>query len=478
MKAKNDLTTKITKDTKVSADLYSELRARGLMKPRILLVNPPIYDFSAYDFWLKPYGMLRAAGFLRGQVEFQLFDFMDRADARVPPGRYRSDPWGRGEFFSQPASKPNVFADIPRQFRRFGLPRRTFRDHLLRSEPCDFALIQTGMTYWYLGVHEAIEEIRSAWPDTKIVLGGVYATICPDHARTLGAEYVLAGTDLAPLWRFFETAPDEHAMPLWDLYPSLNSGVLKLADGCPFRCTYCSVPQVYPKFHQRPLDRSLAELEFLVGLGVEHVAFYDDALLYQPEQLLKPFLREVLRRRLRVNFHTPNALNARFISRDLADLMIDAGFKNIHLGFESSIYSWQKKTGGKVYDDELARAVSHLISAGADMRQLHVYLIVGHPEGDEQDVAASMEFASSLGIRVMLSEFSPLPGTPDGETCRRWVDLAEPLWHNKTAFTIRLLGQREINRLKDQANGLNRQIIAGMRNGPSVDPRGVAVAAS
>jgi len=37
------------------------------MTPRILLVNPPIYDFSAYDFWLKPYGMLRAAGFLRGQ---------------------------------------------------------------------------------------------------------------------------------------------------------------------------------------------------------------------------------------------------------------------------------------------------------------------------------------------------------------------------------------------------------------------------
>ena len=46
----------------------------------------------------------------------------------------------------------------------------------------------------------------------------------------------------------------------------------------------------------------------------------------------------------------------------------------------------------------------------------------------------------------MLSEFSPLPGTSDGEICRRWVDLGEPLWHNKTAFTMRLLGQREINR--------------------------------
>jgi hypothetical protein len=56
------------------------------MTPRILLVNPPIYDFSAYDFWLKRYGMLRAAGFLRGQADFHLFDFLDRLDSRVPAG--------------------------------------------------------------------------------------------------------------------------------------------------------------------------------------------------------------------------------------------------------------------------------------------------------------------------------------------------------------------------------------------------------
>jgi hypothetical protein len=55
------------------------------MKPRILLVNPPTYDFSAYDFWLKPHGMLRVAGFLRGEAEFHLFDFLDRLDSRVRP---------------------------------------------------------------------------------------------------------------------------------------------------------------------------------------------------------------------------------------------------------------------------------------------------------------------------------------------------------------------------------------------------------
>jgi len=324
--------------------------------------------------------------------------------------------------------------------------------------PYDFALIQTGMTYWYLGVKEAIEDLRARNPSTKIVLGGVYATIAAAHARGLGADLVVEGTDLTPLWSFLTLPPDERALPLWDLYPRLQTGVLKLADGCPFRCTYCSVPQVYPKFHARPLKRSVAELEFLRRLGVDHAAFYDDALLYRPAEILKPFLEEVLRREIELNFHTPNALNARFIDQELAQLMVRAGFKNFYLGFESGAFAWQKKTGGKVYSAELARAVENLVNAGAEPRGLHAYLIVGHPSGAEQAVEDSIRLAHSLGIRVMLSEFSPIPGTPDGEQGRCWVDLDEPLWHNKIAFTARRLGSVEVNRLKRLVDELNRRL--------------------
>jgi radical SAM superfamily enzyme YgiQ (UPF0313 family) len=222
------------------------------------------------------------------------------------------------------------------------------------------------------------------------------------------------------------------------------------------------VPQVYPAFEARPLHRSLAELEFLIGLGAENIAFYDDALLYRSEQILKPFLLEVLRRNLHVNFHTPNALNARFISRDLAELMMAAGFRHFYLGFESSAFTWQKKTGGKVYSQELERAVKNLLDAGVDPELIHAYIIVGHPSGDEQAVEESIDFASNLGIRVMLSEFSPIPGTPDGEACRGALDLDEPLWHNKTCFVIHRLGDVEINRLKNVVSRLNHR-----RNGRS-----------
>ena len=74
----------------------------NIMAPKILLVNPPIYDFAAYDFWLKPYGMLSVAGKLRGKADFKLFDYMDRLHPFAStPKPLDSDQWNRGQFYFQ-----------------------------------------------------------------------------------------------------------------------------------------------------------------------------------------------------------------------------------------------------------------------------------------------------------------------------------------------------------------------------------------
>jgi hypothetical protein len=428
-----------------------------MMAPKVLLVNPPIYDFSAYDFWLKPYGLLCVAGFLRGQADMHLFDYLDRwqdADA----GQRRGDAWDRGPFASEVVAKPPIFADIPRYYRRYGLPRSSFQARLAAAAPYDVALIQTVMTYWYPGVKEVIEDIRALSPQTRIVLGGVYATLCPHHARGLGADLVIEHTHLEPLWRLLRLTPNLDQPPLWEAYPRLVVGIMKLADGCPFRCTYCSVPWTTPVFTSRPLLRSQAEFDLLQQRGVRNVAFYDDALLFKPAHTLLPFLEYLEQQGSGVHLHTPNALNARFVTREIATSMIRAGFKTFYLGFESRAYAWQRRTGGKVYAAELVRAVDHFVDAGADLCDITAYLIVGHPQADLQDVKASMQFAHALGLRLMLAEFSPIPGTPDGEHCRQWVDLHEPLWHNKTVFPLRLLGFDEVQRLKTMCRALNQRL--------------------
>ncbi len=430
------------------------------MTPKILLVNPPIYDFTAYDFWLKPYGLLSVAGFLRGKVDFKLFDYLDRSHPfETKQKELESDQWGRGRFYCERiGAPPACLEQIPRYFRRFGLPRNMFVDFLKEQGPFDFAFIQTTMTYWYQGIQEVIKDVRKAWPETKIVLGGNYVSLCRSHAQKLGADFLVESNNLEPLWAYLGLSPDLKQQALWQAYEKLDTGVLRLSDGCPFNCTYCSVPKFFGTFRARPFERSLAELELLVKRGVDNIAFYDDALLFDAKKVLIPFLEEMLKRGINVHFHSPNGLNIRFITPEVAEMMVKAGFKTFYLGFESASLQWQKQTGSKVSAPELSQAVKLLRTAGAEPANITAYQILGHPLTDIQQLEASMHFVNSLGIRGMLADFSPIPGTPDGELCRKWVDMDEPLMHNKTVFPIILLGFDEVNRLKDLQRKLNRAL--------------------
>ena len=412
---------------------------------RVLLVNPPIFDFTAYDFWMRPYGMLRVAGRIRHACDLTFFDYLLSG---------RCDSWGRGRFAEQPASKPPAFRDIARRYRRFGRPRAQFRA-FLQERRFDIALIQTGMTYWYQGLKEVIEDLRELAPQAKIVLGGVYATLCPAHARTLGADLVIEGDELGPLWRILP-AP-QSALPYHD--PAMGIvAAMKLTDGCPFHCTYCSVPLLHPRFTARPAAECLQEARSLLRDGVQHVAFYDDALLFRPEEVLIPFLECVMGEQLPLSFHTPNALHVRLLTPQIAHLMVRAGFRSFFLGFESGSPGWLARTGGKLSPDEFAVAAACLRKAGA--QSVTAYVIIGHPDDEYQEVEASLHFAHKHGVRILLSEFAPIPGTADGERCGEWADLREPLSHNKTAFTIRRLGPERVNQLKTLCRDLNSRQTA------------------
>jgi hypothetical protein len=429
-------------------------------KPSILLVNQPIYDFSALDFWLKPLGMLTVAGKI-ANADFQIFDFLDRSHPFLADKpQYKSDEWGRGRFFSVKFQKPDVLKKIPRYYRRFGLPAEIFTDFLKARKPADFAFIQTVMTYWYLGYKEVIAELKKHWPETKIILGGPYSMICSEHAKSIGADFVFGDEQPPPQGWGLNNIGGVGAKqpPLWGLYKNPETAAMKITSGCPFKCTYCSVPIFFGDFAARSTEDVIEELKYLISLGVKNIAFYDDAMLYKSDEVLKPFLRYVIGNKIGVNFHTPNALNARFIDEEIAGLMIKAGFKSFYLGFESRADEFQKKTGSKVFDNEFTRAVKNLIAAGADRGSITAYLMFGHPRFEIQETEESMEFVNSLGVRIMLADFSPIPGTPDGQLAEKYVDMNEPLMHNKTAFPIILLGNEEVTRIKDMCRSLNQNI--------------------
>jgi radical SAM superfamily enzyme YgiQ (UPF0313 family) len=417
-------------------DLSSVEYTERTMLVKLLFVNPPIYDFTAFDFWLRPYGLLRVAGRLR-RYAGETFDYLVS---------HERDSFGRGRFEQQPSHRPAALADVPRRFYRFGRKREEFMQ-FLASRTFDVVLVETVMTYWYIGVREVIEDVRRLQPHARIILGGVYATLCPSHAGSLGADQVVEGLELETLG-----LPLSEGLPFWEGVDS-EVGVIKITEGCPFRCTYCSVPVVYPAFVARPLEVCVEEVQHLHRLGCRNIAFYDDALLFKPEKILLPFLEAIERTGLKIAFHSPNALNARFITPRIARCMVRAGFKTFFLGLESSDFEWQRHTGGKVYSEEFQSAVRALLEAGGS--SITAYIIIGHPHSQEQNLEGSIRFAAAAGARVMLSEFAPIPGTPDGEECRAHTDLDEPLNHNKTAFTWRYLGTERVDMLKALCREVN-----------------------
>jgi pyruvate-formate lyase-activating enzyme len=441
-------------------------------KNPVLLVNPWIHDFSAYDFWMKPLGLLYLGSILRSRgYEVALLDGLHYPFLRekfVPalkPPKRRD--FGRGHFYKEIIPKPEALRNIPRQYRRYGIPPE-FAKRLLSMLPRpSLILVTSSMTYWYTGLIETIRFLRQNIPEAPILLGGTYATLCSDHAQKYsGADRVLPGPwdeeKMAIIAEYlgdpFLPADEDFASwpyPAFDLYPKLEYVCLLTRCGCPFSCTYCAASKLAKGFASRTIARVVEEItHWQDTFGVSDFAFYDDALLINPSGHIIPLLQEVIRRGRPCNFHTPNALHARMIDEEVAQFLFRGGCKTIRLGFETSQAATQVETGGKVNNQDFQRAVRNLRRAGYSPKEIGVYLMAGLPGQRVEEVEESIAFVSETGAKPILVEYSPLPGTPLFETAQKRspFDLEnEPLFHNNSILPCQWEGfsWADFRRLKE-----------------------------
>jgi radical SAM superfamily enzyme YgiQ (UPF0313 family) len=289
--------------------------------------------------------------------------------------------------------------------------------------------------------------------------------LCPDHAETLGVDFVASPDRMQAFWDWLGLEPAGQGPPLWEAYPHCRVGVMTLSRGCPNRCPYCASRRISGPYTPRETQACLEELVYLAACGVRDVAFYDDALLVRSEEVLLPFLEGVRKLEMALRFHTPNALHSRLLSVQVAREMVSAGFETFFLGSESLDVPDRSAPVG-VCLKALKSAAANLRQAGVDSRRIVAYMIVGHPRTPYASLVSQLDAIAELGIRIMPAEFSPIPGTPDAATCARHVDLGEPLGHNKTAWSIRFLGPQRLQHLKDRARRHNRGVKpSGARKG-------------
>ncbi|MFP4474485.1 MAG: B12-binding domain-containing radical SAM protein [Desulfatibacillaceae bacterium] len=413
--------------------------------PRLLFINPWIHDFAAYDFWARPLGLFQLAAIARAMgCRVSYYDCLGRDTAPAGPDARQ----GRGPYRKTPLPVPPALSDVPRTWSRYGVPPETFRAGLAAMPRPDLVLVTSHMTYWYPGVFETISELRRVLPGVPVVLGGVYATLCVEHARKhSGADQVVPGQcenrlpdilERHTSWRP-ESSPDTSDLarlpfPALDLPKHLHFAPIITARGCPYRCAYCASHIVEPRSARRnPADVVKEIRHWHLRTGVRDFAFYDDALLHGAEEHAVPLFEQIAALGLPLRFHTPNAVHVRHVSATMARLFRDAGVRTLRLGVETTDIAHRKPLDTKVRGGDLARTAKNLRAAGFGRRTAGAYLLAGLPGQSDKEVEASILEVKAAGIQPIVAHYSPIPGTrlwDEAVRASRYDLASDPLFHN------------------------------------------------
>lgn len=414
--------------------------------PRVVLLNPPVYDFAFYDLYVKPYGLMRIGRWLADAgYDVRVLNVLDYDDPEACEqlGTPRRKADGTGKLHRRAAEYPQALPSIGRGYYRYGIPEELIERRLRELRP-DLVLISTGMTYWYLGVQEAIRVAERVCPGIPVAAGGVYASLLADHCASLGPVEVFPG-EIGVEFRSFLAGcgfPVPSASPSERLLtePSAwrDAGVVRLNTGCPLDCDYCA-SGILSRYRSGDPDESFEAMNELSSLGIRDFAFYDDALLFSKDASLLPFLRRVIAGGARFRFHLPNAVHVTGLDLETARILAAAGVREIRLGYESPAADFHRVHDRKWQEGDFAAAVDALAGAGFTGDRIGAYVLVGLPGQRVEEAEEAVRHAASFGIDVILSRYSPIPETrlwsESVARCRYPIE-EEPLFHDNTIFPM------------------------------------------
>lgn len=394
--------------------------------PNILFINPWIHDFAAYDYWAKPVGLLYLASILREhECAVEYIDCLNR----FHPDTKKHAPSkadGRGSYLKTFIPKPEGLSDIPRNYSRYGITGEMFRKDLSDAGHPDLILVTSHMTYWYPGLFETIKILKETFPAVPVLLGGIYATICHDHAvKHSGADGVFAGegeksilkiikeyTGFSTGMKFDPDLLDSYPYPAFDLESRITFVPLLTSRGCPFSCSYCASSFLVPERRRRTPESVISEImHWHKKYDVKDFAFYDDAFLTDAQNHAIPILEGIIGAGINAGFHTPNAIHIREISKRTADLMFKAGFQTVRLGLETALFENRSVLDRKVSETEFRQSISFLKEAGFSGKQVGAYLLAGLPGQEISSVIESIKTVKEMGITPVPAYYSPIPHT-------------------------------------------------------------------
>jgi hypothetical protein len=363
-----------------------------------LLVNPPVYDIQYWAQWSQPSGLLRIGTLLRKKgYKVYLIDCMESDDRRKVPFRHRG-------------GAPRRIGNTTAWESHYGISLEGFDKKLSQlSESPQKIFVTSIMTYWWPSTRDTVDILRRRFPMSEIVVGGIYPTLCPEHAE----EHIGRGTTII----VGEIPEASDLPPDLSLYAKMPPyAIVTTSRGCPFNCAYCAQRAINGEgIRQREPEDVVEEVADKVRLGVREFAFYEDYLLFKAESHLRKILNLLIERDLKVRIYAPEGMDPRLLYQDLVNDMKKAGWQKIHLGFES-VYSdvrlgWDRTN--HTTNESFETALEMCKKAGFKLRspEVNAFVLYGVPGEKIENVVDTILYVAHRVGSIIPMLFTPVPGS-------------------------------------------------------------------
>jgi len=257
------------------------------------------------------------------------------------------------------------------------------------------------------------------------------------------------GSDVVCNEMYLEKNLDNFDYPAWDLirpnkYPDGPHGVffreLPIAPivttrGCPFKCTFCGSKSINGStLRKRSVESIIKEIELLQNsYGIREIHFLDDNFTFDKNFAMN-VSREIIKRKIKINWCCPNGIRLDTLDEDLLKLMKESGCYSISVGIESGsqrILKLMKKgiSLGQIVDKvNLIRKLSFIVSG---------FFIIGYPDETKEDIRETIKFSKKLDLdRAAFFNFLPLPGTEIYKQLIQSGEMQEFSWHDFSSYKV------------------------------------------
>jgi len=255
----------------------------------------------------------------------------------------------------------------------------------------DEIYITSLFTYAWEPVHGIISSYRESYKKARIVVGGIYATLCADNLKKSFKNDIEIHKGLV--------SEAEGLLPDYSLVPDWKASIIFASRGCIRKCPFCSVPKIEPKFEAK------RSIKHLVYPGHKKIIFWDNNFLASP--YWKNILKELEELALPVDFN--QGLDARLLTEEVALRLRRIKIPIVRLAYDSMEIR-----------KPLKNAIKLLKNLGVDGRKIVVYCLYNFLDTPEDFLLRTKDLLDWGVVSYPMRYQSLEPGTKDQYISPNW----------------------------------------------------------